>query len=502
MVGSVEPVASSAVPTEAPSSTSVTSVTSIVILGATGDLTKRLLFPAIHRLMSTGRVSASTRLIGFAMEDWTTEQFLANLHDGVSSYGDGVDETVWAQISSTATYVKGELDGAHVGALTSLITGPAVFYLALPPPLFGTAATALGEVGLADETSGWRRLVIEKPFGTSLDTAAALQTQLRTHWQEQQLFRIDHFLGKDTVQNMLVFRLANRFVEAIWNSANIAQVQVTAAETLGLEGRWRYYDKAGALRDMIQNHLMQLFALCAMEPPAVWDGEVLRDHKVELLRAVRSIVPDDVVTSAIRGQYGEGTINNSSVVAYRAEENIAPTSTTETYAAVKLFVDNWRWQGVPFVLRSGKHLAGGVTEIALELRDPPLRLFTTAAMEVSEPTWIVLRLRPDETIEIDAIAKKAGLGLETERIVLSATDTSVGGADYSAYEQLILDVILGDPSHFIRGDEAQEAWRIVQPVLDAWAGGGEPLSYAAGTDGPTPPDGFFDHQRSWRALRQ
>ena len=452
--------------------------------------------------MSTGRIDAKTRLVGFAMDDWTTESFLANLHDGVANFGDGVDETVWAQISATAAYVKGELDATHLGALTPLVTGPAVFYLALPPPLFGTAATALGEVGLSDETSGWRRLVIEKPFGTSVDTATALQAQLRTHWREEQLFRIDHFLGKDTVQNMLVFRLANRFVEAIWNSANIAQVQITAAETLGLEGRWRYYDKAGALRDMIQNHLMQLFALCAMEPPAVWDGEVLRDHKVELLRAVRSIAPEDVNTSAIRGQYVAGTINNTNVVSYRAEANIAPTSNTETYAAVKLFVDNWRWQGVPFTLRSGKHLGTNITEIALELRDPPMRLFTSAGLEVSEPNWIVLQLRPNETIQIDAIAKKAGLGLDTERIVLSATDTSAGGADYSAYEQLILDVLMGDPSHFIRGDEAQEAWRIVQPVLDAWTAGGEPLPYAAGTDGPIAPTGFFDHQRGWRTLSQ
>ena len=477
----------------------------LVILGASGDLTRRLLFPAIHRLMALGRLKPSTRVIGYAMEEWTTEEFVSRLKEGVDQFGDGVDEQVWSEFEKHAQYFAGDLTPEKLRVLTTAVSGDAVFYLALPPTVFAQAAATLGEVGLAEQSGGFRRLVIEKPFGTSLESAHALQASLLQHWTEPQIYRIDHFLGKDTVQNILVFRLANRFVEAIWNASNIAQVQITASETLGLEGRWRYYDQAGALRDMLQNHLMQLFAICAMEPPSVWDGEVARQHRAEVLRTVRRIGPDDVATAAVRGQYTPGTIAGAAVGGYLEEEHIPATSTTETYAAIRLFVDNWRWQGVPFTLRSGKRLAGNLTEIALEFRSPPRAVFGQPGATAEENSWIVLRIRPDETIEIDAIAKKAGLGLETERVVLSATDVEANLGGYSAYEQLILDALNGDPSLFIRGDEAEEAWRIVQPVLDAWAASGAPVPYAAGSDGPVPPEGFFllprgEMPRSWRPL--
>ena len=469
----------------------------IVILGASGDLTRRLLFPALHRLIATGHLATSTKIVGYAIEDWTTEAFVTHLREGVESFGEGVDETAWSAIQANTTYFSGDLDAVHLAKMSPLIVGNVAFYLALPPALFGAAATGLGQAGFADESTGWRRLVIEKPFGTDTATSIALQAELRTHWSEDQLFRIDHFLGKDTVQNLLVFRLANRFIESVWNANNIAQVQITAAETLGLEGRWRYYDKAGALRDMLQNHLMQLFALTAMEPPPVWQAEVLREHKVEALRSVRAVEPTEADANSVRGQYGPGTIADAAVVGYVQEENISADSTTETYAALKLMVDNWRWQGVPFYLRSGKRMSGNVTEIALELRPPPSRLFD------NEPStnWIVLRLRPDETIEIHAVAKKAGLGLATEGIVLTATDTAAGGAEYSAYEQLLIDICGGDRSLFIRGDEAGEAWRIVQPVLDAWGAGGKPTVYTSGTDGPPAPAGFFADGMNWRGVQ-
>jgi glucose-6-phosphate 1-dehydrogenase len=468
----------------------------IVIVGASGDLTRRLLFPAIHRLMALGRVPLETRIVGYAMDDWTTDSFVEHLRDGVEQFGDGVDPTAWKSIAANTTYVCGTLDAEPMHGLDALVSGPAIFYLALPPTLFGDAAEAIGAAGFSDETAGWRRLVIEKPFGTGVASAAALQAQLLQHWHEDQLFRIDHFLGKDTVQNMLVFRLANRLIESVWNVHNVGQVQITASETLGLEGRWRYYDKAGALRDMLQNHLMQLFALTAMEPPSVWEPEILREHKVEALRSVQPITPADVDAVAVRGQYGPGTINGVPVLGYTDEENIPAQSTTETYAALRLRIENWRWQGVPFYLRSGKRMAGGLTEIALELRPPPSQMF---GKEEPMSNWIVLRLRPDETIEIHAVAKKAGLGLETEQISLSATDCEAGDSPYSAYEQLLLDALAGDRSLFIRGDEAAEAWRIVQPVLDHWAAGGAPTPYASGTDGPLPPEGFFEFDRSWRS---
>jgi glucose-6-phosphate 1-dehydrogenase len=474
----------------------------IVIVGASGDLTHRLLFPALHRLMALGRVSPKTKIVGYAMDDWTTETFVEHLRQGVEEFGDGVDDTAWASIVPNTTYVCGTLDVEHVQALDPLVSGPAIFYLALPPTLFGTAAKAIGSAGFSDESAGWRRLVIEKPFGTDVASAAALQSQLRAHWNEDQLFSIDHFLGKDTVQNMLVFRLANRLIESVWNVHNVGQVQITAAETLGLEGRWRYYDEAGALRDMLQNHLMQLFALTAMEAPSVWEAEILREHKVEVLRSVTAITAEDVDRVAVRGQYGPGTIDGAPVPGYTDEANIPADSTTETYAALCLRIDNWRWQGVPFYLRSGKRMAGGITEIALELRPPPSRMFGSSATdgEEQDSNWIVLRLRPDETIEIHALAKKAGLGMATERISLSATDDAVAGPSYTAYEQLLLDAIAGDRSLFIRGDEAAEAWRIVQPVLDRWADSGRPATYAAGTDGPPAPPGFFEFDRRWRTV--
>ncbi len=488
--------------------------TTIVILGASGDLTRRLLFPAIHRLLSVGRVDADVRVVGYAIDDWTNESFVQHLHDGVKDFGDGVDDAVWSAIVQHTDYVRGDLTPTAMSALATKVSGSAIFYLALPPSLFGQAASALGEVGLADERDGFRRLVIEKPFGTNTATANALQTELSAHWQEQQLYRIDHFLGKDTVQNMMVFRLANRFVEAIWNSANIAQVQITAAETLGLEGRWRYYDKAGALRDMLQNHLMQLFALCAMEPPTAWDAEVLRNHKVELLHSVRPLTPQAVAEKTIRGQYTAGSSGGSDVVGYRQEPDIDLKTITETYAAIQLYVDNWRWQGVPFSLRSGKRLADSMTEIALQLRPSPGDPFRSInlpgtlsdlyeANPNSEANWIVLRLKPDETIEIDAITKVAGLGFQTERVKLSVTDPQSSGSEYTAYEQLILDVLSGDRSLFIRGDEAAAAWSIVQPILDAWTTG-EPLPYPAGSDGPQPPASFFGDVTggvSWRPIQ-
>ena len=470
-----------------------------VILGASGDLTGRLLFPALHRLMALGRVPPTTKVIGYAMDDLTTEAFVTNLRDGVARFGHGVDEDVWRQIVANTVYVKGDLAPDAVQALAPLVHGAAIFYLALPPPVFGQAATSLGLAGLADESSGPRRLVVEKPFGTSSATARALQQELRTHWKEAQIFRIDHFLGKETVQNLLVFRLANRFVEAIWNSGNIRQVQITAAETLGLEGRWRYYDEAGALRDMLQNHLMQLFALCAMEPPSLWHGEVLREHKVELLRSVRSVPPDAVARAAVRGQYAAGSSGGAPVIAYRTEDRIPPDSRTETYAALKLFVDNWRWQGVPFYLRSGKRMSSTCTEIALELREPPSLLFKDAD-GIIPSNWVVLRLHPDETIEFDAVAKQPGLGLATERVTLSTSAQMSGGAANSAYEQLLVDIVAGDQSLFIRDDEAMEAWRIVQPILDAWAADGTPVLYAPGTDGPPPSPGFFAPGLGWRPV--
>ena len=470
----------------------------MVILGATGDLTRRLLAPALYRLHTIGKLP-NLAIHGYAVEDWSSEHFRDHIHESLKAFARDFREDDWPGFATHLSYTKGDITAAQLTQLKDQVKGPVLFYLALPPQLFAQAAQGLGQAGLADEGQGWRRLVVEKPFGWNLASAEALRQSLHTTWQESQILRIDHFLGKETVQNLMVFRFANRFLEPVWNSDHIAQVQITAAETLGLEGRFRYYDSAGALRDMLQNHLMQLFTLTAMEPPSVWDGEVLRDHKVEVLRSVRPIEAGRVNRHAVRGQYVAGQGAGQKVPGYLEEKGIPGNSITETFAALKLYVDNWRWRGVPFYLRSGKRLAADYWEIAIGFKEVPARLFETASIEPIPANWLVFRMKPDECIDLVAWAKEPGLEVKTRKVVLSTPYKLAGDVEFSAYEQLLLDAFEGDRSHFLRSDEVEWAWRILDPVISAWESG-NPGLYVAGSQGPDAQNRLLEDGHVWRKI--
>ncbi|MER3480692.1 MAG: glucose-6-phosphate dehydrogenase [Meiothermus sp.] len=469
--------------------------TTLVILGATGDLTQRLLMPALYRLHALGRLEG-LRLVGYAVEAWSREEFIAHLEEGLRRFAQGFDPGLWGPLAARMDYVSGDLSTQRLGTLKERLTPSAVFYLALPPSLFGQAAEGLGQAGLSQEAGGYRRLVVEKPFGYDLATAEALHRQIHAFWREEQVYRIDHFLGKETTQNLLLFRLANRFMEPLWNAQHVAQVQITFAETLGLEGRWRYYDGAGALRDMLQNHLLQLLTLTALEPPALWDAEVLRNHKVEVLQSVRPIPGDRVEAFAARGQYTAGEILGQPVPGYREEEGIPHDSRTETFAALKLYLDSWRWKGVPFYLRSGKRLAADWAEVAVQFREVPTRFFAGAS---PSSNWLVFRLRPRESLDLVAWAKRPGLELSVRKVVLSAPYERQGEPEHSPYEGLLLDVLQGDRAHFLRFDEVEWAWRILEPVLEAWKGG-EPEPYPAGSEGPPSQSRLLEPGHTWRPL--
>ncbi|MGQ0826616.1 MAG: glucose-6-phosphate dehydrogenase [Actinomycetota bacterium] len=467
----------------------------LVVLGASGDLVTRLLFPALVSLEHRERLE-DLRIIGYARQEWNTDEYHEFLRDAMASQVDGVPEKTFAMFVDRIEFHGGDVSVESLRALVPIVDGPAVFYLALPPGVFADAAEKIAEAGLSDETLGTRRLVIEKPFGTDLESALVLNEQLHRYWREDQVFRIDHFLGKGTVQNILVFRFANRFAEPIVRAAHVDEIQITVAETLGVEGRSRYYDGIGAVRDMIQNHLIQMMTLATMNPPALWDAEMIREHKVEVLRSVRPVDPD---RDAVRGQYTTGLVEGIPRVGYRDEPGVDPHSRTETFTAVRLHLDDWRWEGVPVLLRSGKRLAAQAHEIAFRFREPPTRLFRHTPLEHAEPNWLVFQMSPKECIDIVVRTKQPGLELEARDTMLRAEYANEGENEAAAYESLLLDVLEGDHTPFLRFDEVEWAWRIVDPVLTAWRYG-EPEPYVAGSDGPTAQHRFLDPGHSWRPL--
>ena len=472
--------------------------TTLVILGASGDLTKRLLMPALYRLHTLG-LTRDLRIVGYAMEPWSREHFERHIQKALQSFAPDYSPARWNSFRRQLDYVDGELHADALFALKDKLSPATLFYLALPPPLFGPAAAALGDAGFAKAPrNGWRRLIVEKPFGTDLDSAQALRQTMHAHWEEDQILRIDHFLGKETTQNLMVFRFANRFIEPIWNAQHIAQVQITYAETLGVEKRAAYYDKAGALRDMLQNHLMQLFSLTAMAPLAEWDPEVLRNHKVEVLRSTVPITPASVERHAVRGQYRAGQIGRKKVPGYRNEPGIARSSCTETFAALRLEIDNWRWRGVPFYLRSGKRLATNYSEIAVQFREVPGAL--PKAVHAGN-NWMIFRIRPTEQMDLLVTAKRPGLELAGRPVTLTAPYASSEDREFSAYEQLLTDAIDGDRTHFLRFDEVEWAWKLLMPVLEAWQHG-TPDFYASGSEGPTSQHRLLDPGHMWRSIAQ
>jgi glucose-6-phosphate 1-dehydrogenase len=380
-----------------------------------------------------------------------------------------------------------------------------LFYLATPPNLFGEVVRRLGEAGLVQtDEDTWRRVIVEKPFGHDLESARALSAELARVLREDQIYRIDHYLGKETVQNILVFRFANGLFEPIWNRTYVDHIQLTVAETVGVEDRGNYYETAGVLRDMIQNHLFQLLALVAMEPPISFAADAVRDEKVKVLQAIRPMSPEDILDRTIRGQYGDGVIDGKPVPAYRKEPKVSPTSTTETYAALKLFVENWRWAGVPFYLRSGKRLARRRTEIVVEFQRPPLLLLDRAAVHGVDPNRLVLHIQPDEGIELQVKAKRPGPTVRVETVKLDFSYKDFGDTPAATgYERLLYDCMAGDSTLFHRTDMVEAAWRIATPILDAWRALLAPdfPNYPAGSWGPAAADELL-HQdgRRWYKL--
>jgi len=497
----------------------------LTIFGVTGDLAHRKLIPALYDLACHEVLPVEFTIVGYGRQQLDDDSFRDLMLTAIDDhYGqDDVDGESCKRILRAPRYVQGQFDDPEgyrrlAATLDGLdrdggTRGNRMFYLATPPTQFPVIVEHLGKAGLArrgafdaahalgEPVPGWTRLVIEKPFGRDLASAEALNGIIGAIFDERQVCRIDHYLAKETVQNLLVLRFANGIFEPVWNRRYIDHVQITAAETLGVEHRGPYYEEAGALRDMVKPHLIQLFSLVAMESPVAFDADAVRDEKLKALRAVRPIPPDRVDLFAVRGQYVQGVVDGGEAAAYRAEERVAADSTTETFAAVKLLVDNWRWQGVPFYLRTGKRMAKKVTEIAIQFRRPPVMLFRQA-VGTPAANVLVLRVQPDEGFSLRIESKVPGQGLTLQQV---AMDYSYGGTlkelPFSAYETVLVDAMEGDMTLFKRGDQVEQAWRLMEPILQAWKTPpprGLPI-YEAGSWGPEAADALVARDgRVWR----
>ncbi len=484
-----------------------------VILGASGDLTRRKLLPALYNLRRHGLLPKEFAIVGVARAEMSQDAFRAKMRDEIQQFATvKVDKPLWKDFEERLYYVHGDFKSPTLYERMRQVLqdaekkhqtgGNAVFYLATPPDLFADIVEMSGKAGLAREEGGrWRRFVVEKPFGRDLDSARELTRRLSSVLSETQIYRIDHYLGKETVQNILVFRFANGIFEPIWNRRYVDHIQITVAETLGVEGRGGYYDKAGALRDIMQNHMFQLLALVAMEPPISFEAEPVRDEKVKVLKAVRPMQPEEILQRTVRGQYGEGFLDGKKVPAYRAEPSVSPASNTETYAAVKLYLDNWRWSGVPFYLRTGKRLCKRTTHIVLHMRRPPLLAFGTTPIEELDPNRIVIQIQPDEGIRIEMKAKQPGSRIALSSVDLEFSYKELGEVEEATgYERLLYDCMIGDQTLFHRSDMVEAAWRIATPILDVW-GSLPPRdfpNYGSFTWGPAAADQLIQRDgRTW-----
>jgi glucose-6-phosphate 1-dehydrogenase len=488
----------------------------LVIFGAAGDLTKRKLLPALYNLKALGLLPPEFAVVGVTRKEKSHEQFREEQSRDIQEHATTrVDDALWGALRDAIYYQAGEFTDpatyVRLGALLDDVAkrhgtgGNVLFYLATPPGFFGEVVRRLGEAGLARaEADAWRRVIVEKPFGRDLESARALNRELAAVLREEQIYRIDHYLGKETVQNILVFRFANGVFEPIWNRRYVDHVQLTVAETVGVEDRGNYYETAGALRDVVQNHMFQLLALVAMEPPISFAADAVRDEKVKVLRAVPPLEPEAVLDRAVRGQYGEGAIGNRRVPGYRQEPKVVPTSTTETYAALQLFVENWRWAGVPFYLRTGKRLPARRTEIVIEFRRPPLLLLDRARMGEIDPNRLVMRIQPEEGIEFQVRAKRPGPRVRTATVKLDFSYKDFGdAAAATGYERLLYDCMVGDGTLFHRTDMVEAAWQIATPILDAWTylPARDFPNYAAGTWGPAAADRLLEQGgRRWHRV--
>jgi len=481
----------------------------MAVFGASGDLTRRKLIPALYNLAAQKLLPEDFALVGLSRRALTDDQFRAQVLEGLeSSAAAPVDAESLKWFSSRLHYLAGDAaDRASYGRLGEAMAkldprgagGNALYYLATAPEFFGPIVRRLGDSGLSREERGnWRRVVIEKPFGRDLDSAKALNAELRAILSENQIYRIDHYLGKETVQNLLVFRFANGLFEPIWNRRYVDHVQITVGEDLGVGTRGGYFDGVGVLRDMVPNHIFQLLSLTCMEPPISFDADAVRDKQVEVLRAIPALTPEEVLTRAVRGQYGAG----DKAPAYRAEALVAPDSSTETYAALKLFVDNWRWAGVPFYLRTGKRLPARSTEIVIQFKPAPVLLFRGTGVESMAPNQLVIRIQPQEGIALSFGAKIPGPVVKIGTVDMDFKYQDYFGARPSTgYERLLYDAMLGDATLFQRADMVETAWGVVAPVLDVWKSLAprDFPNYAAGTWGPDAAEQLLRRDgRQWR----
>ena len=475
----------------------------LVIFGAAGDLSRRKLFPSLYHLKKDGFLSEDFFILGASVEDFDTESFRESVRGSVmAALPDGFDETSWPCFSDNIYYVRGEFDSDEFykrlkDALPELerrhnTGGNRIYYLAIPPIVYETVIANLGARGMSGETGGFRRIVVEKPFGRDLDSSRRLNRTLRNSFEESQIFRMDHYLAKENVQNILMFRFANSIFEPLWNRRYIDNVQITISETLGVEHRAGYYEKSGVLRDMFQNHIIQLLALTAMEPPAVFEAERVRDEKAKVLSSIRPFGGVDMLKDVVLGQYGEGSVGGERLPAYRDEPGVARDSATPTYAAMKLYIDNWRWSGVPFYLRSGKRLSGRKAEIVIRYKRVPHMMFRDTIGDRVDPNTLVLRVQPDEGIGLTFQTK-----LPDSRTCLRPVVMDFKYERYSfldAYERVLLDCMSGDRMLFVREDAEELSWKLFTPLIEHVEGlrdGSGLSSYAAGSFGPAEADALI-----------
>ena len=493
----------------------------MVIFGAAGDLTKRLVIPALYNLACAKLVPEEFAVVGVDLAQKSDDEWRESLGEMLQQFVKAgsesaqIDQDRWGWLTSRMWYLQGDLNDCATydklkGKLSELdkthgTSGNYLFYLAVAPRFFGPVVDHLGKASLARDGEGsWRRVVIEKPFGHDLASAHALDQQILRVLNETQIYRIDHFLGKETVQNIMMFRFGNGFFEPVWNRDRIDHVQITAAETVGVEGRGNYYDKTGALRDMVPNHMFQLVSMTAMEAPSSFSADAVRAEKAKVVESMRVRKPDEVSCNAVRGQYGQGEIGGQAVPGYREESDVAPNSLTETYVSLKLEIENWRWSGVPFYVRTGKRLARRATKIAIRFKEAPCALFRQTAVSNPAPNWLLLRIQPDEGIALEFGAKIPGpvTKLGDVRMDFKYQDY-FGTAPNTGYETLLYDVMIGDATLFQRADNIEGAWRIVQPVLDGWSANppADFPNYKAGSDGPAASEAMLARDgRSWRPI--
>ena len=488
----------------------------VVIFGASGDLTYRKLIPALYNISADGDLPAALSIIGFARREKTDEQFRTELEDALKKFSrQGLNDQVWADFGPRILYHRSEFseDEGYRSLAERLdkldaergTRGNRLFYLSVAPKEFEGILEKLAQFGLNKTREGsWARVIVEKPFGTDLETAHELNTVVSKVFKEKDTYRIDHYLGKETAQNIMVLRFANAIFEPLWNHRYIDHVQITASEPLGVEGRGPYYESAGALRDMVQNHLLQLLSLVAMEPPTDLTADAVRDEKVKVLRSLRVMSPEEVGQNVVRGQYAAGAINGKEVVGYRKEDRVSPQSMTETYVALRVNVDNWRWADVPFYIRVGKRLPKHGAEISVQFKSAPSVLFNRDETAVGANV-LVIRIQPDEGISLRIQAKRPGGQLRIEPVKMDFHyGTSFGKASPEAYERLLLDAMSGDATLFARRDEVEQAWTFIDAIEHAWHQNPTPppiCEYPAGSWGPKEADDLLERDgRAWRRL--